>query len=125
MNDNIEQIRHVLHHFRDENPEFTAIFELNEPVSLFLYECAIALINNDTVDINVGFAYCHPKDQFCKKTGRELAKSRIESYQFKVEYIHRYDDSVQIYLELNDEKARETNTTFVFKIYDNSRISIY
>jgi hypothetical protein len=39
--------------------------------------------------IPVGIALTHKKDQYCKKTGRELAASRMSPQVFKLEKIER------------------------------------
>jgi len=42
------------------------------------------LLNKDfTLTVKIGFAICSDKDSFVKKTGRELALSRLEEFQIK------------------------------------------
>lgn len=37
-----------------------------------------------TIRFSIGEAKCHPEDNFCKKTGRELAEQKAEYQVFKV-----------------------------------------
>ena len=43
--------------------------------------------SNEPVSFNIGLAKCHPKDQFCRAKGREVALSRQSEVEFKVCYL--------------------------------------
>jgi hypothetical protein len=55
----------------------------------------VALLNGTPapLELNLGFAYCNPVDNFNKKTGRELAQTRIKPYFFNFEkFVMEYPD---------------------------------
>lgn len=49
----------------------------------------LLLSENDTMDFYVGKAKKHPDDQYCKETGREVSKSKMELLKFKLVIVHK------------------------------------
>jgi len=63
-----------------------------------------SLTPGDFFTKQVGFARCSDEENYCKKTGRELAKSRMKNMVFTVLTNHKF--SVERTLILKDEKDR-------------------
>ncbi len=51
-----------------------------------------------TINVKVGTAFVHPKDQFCYKTGREVAMSKMEYHKFQISRISYSDKETLITL---------------------------
>jgi hypothetical protein len=131
----------VIHHFRNfgrnynkveycGEQDYTAIFDLELPPTALLQDSLDRLIRNETILIKAGFAFCHKNDQYCKKTGRELAKTKLEYYHFNVASIDRpyREDCTQIFLELSDINKSVSSSfkkiigsVFTLKFYPNGR----
>jgi hypothetical protein len=63
-----------------------------------------SLTPGDFFTKQVGFAVCSDEDNYCKKTGRELAKSRMKNMVFTV--IGNQQFTVDRLVVLQDEKDR-------------------
>ncbi len=57
------------------------------------------------LNMRMGVAVCHPKDQFNKKAGRELATSRITNQNFKVTHVVSNSEKTKIILQGQDSKV--------------------
>jgi len=104
----------VLHHYRDVDSmcsriTYTARMELEIPPTAILTDALDKMIRNETLLLKVGFAVLHPEDHFCKKTGREIAKTKMEYCHFKILCIdnrkvscYRPADCVVLSLEVSE-----------------------
>lgn len=99
----------LYHHFRAENcfcfcgceRNFTVALEMEIPPSALLNDALDRMIRNETILLKTGFAFCHPQDQYCKKTGRELAKSNLFHRHFIVNTISRHSKYVSLSLTVS------------------------
>jgi len=67
---------------------------------------AIEMYNISTpISIALGMARCNQMDQYCKKTGRELAIQRIIEHQFIVRHVHNLADGLYLDLFSLDNKT--------------------
>lgn len=91
----------------------TVIVELEIPPTALLNDALDRMVRNETMLLKVGFAVLHPEDQFCKKTGRTIAKERMDYFHFNVCDIRNrkvgYDccyDCVSLCLELSAQNKK-------------------
>jgi len=78
---------HVIFHFRTEDGDATFVY--------------------DPFARSAGYAFCHPMDQFCKATGRDIATARLDSRQsIDLNYC---DNSIE---DIRDELLRHFNERF-------------
>lgn len=73
--------------------KFTIAFEA-EP--RHIEELAVCLENNVQTHLKLGVARCNPIDNFCKKTGREVATAKIAELPFHVESIFKDKTSLLV-----------------------------
>lgn len=72
----------------------------HSPILLTKEALAQFILNPDTlIQINFGVSFCHPKDQFKKKTGRDLASAKMALYYFKLKAVFTFDDYYQVNIE--------------------------
>jgi hypothetical protein len=83
-------------------PEYTVAVEVphRDLFKLDIYN--LLGTNIKTIKFKVGFTCVSPKDQYCKKTGRELAESRLEETSFKLTEIVANDIGFNVYFYSGD-----------------------
>lgn len=58
----------------------------------------VTKVSTDDKSVDVGFAFCSPKDRFCKRTGRDLARKRMETNPLRTRFTgHSADDIVRLF----------------------------
>lgn len=57
---------------------------VSEKITKTEFEAVVPSLNTPGFILKVGFAECSKKDNYCKKTGRDLAKSRMKVYHMFV-----------------------------------------
>jgi hypothetical protein len=125
----------VLHHYRGRDRSFvgTVMVELEIPPTAMLNDALDRMVRNETMLLKTGFAILHPEDQFCRKTGRTLAKERLKYFHFNVCDIRNrkvgYDfchDCVNLLLELSDQNEniprRLTGFYFELRLYSHGGV---
>jgi hypothetical protein len=60
---------------------------------------SFSVLNAEEVEIHFGFSLCHPKDQFSKKRGLELAIEHLFDLSFRVKNIENRDGRYVYHLE--------------------------
>jgi hypothetical protein len=56
--------------------------------------------------IEVGLAKLHPEDQFCYKTGREIARNNIRTRQYVMESVMYRDGAIYVILASEQEDVQ-------------------
>jgi hypothetical protein len=109
--------------------QFTTALEMEIPPTALLNDTLDHMVRNETMLFKVGFAFCHPKEQYCKKTGREIAKSKLEYAHFNMNAIIRCKNYVTIslsYSHLNEHPKKRVIQELVYKLsfYDNGVVML-
>lgn len=56
-----------------------------------------------SITLGVGVAVCSPKDNYCKKTGRDLSSSRIRPIMYRLRTMHFINRDV--FFDLNSDEG--------------------
>lgn len=97
--------RNVQYYHEREFEQFTvAVKGINAESLLLAAQVALTYPSKNEYTLQVGVAYCHPGDQFVKKTGRELALSRLKPQSFEVRSINYDYNDRGILFSLESEK---------------------
>lgn len=66
---------------------------------------------NNSLYLEVGRSKLHPNDNFCKETGREVAKSKAEVLKFKITKSEYVEERIHWTLECEEQDLRITVRT--------------
>lgn len=100
-----------------------AIVKLDPEAILATLRASFASLEKPIIPVIFGVAFCHPKDQYERRTGRQIALGNLKELMFELDLRNTYgftDDALWISLRSFEQKT-QTSYTITIKIYKDSK----